>query len=164
MKNICSRLVISRRRSTRHAYVRDNVIKSQAYESEDRRPDAKDLRGQITALHTKEAGQTDKPVAPDATDKYHVPVWSDLLFRRKGLGFFLVRSGIENSAIWKELAWSVTVESVRVQPKIIETMKRPPARLPQNVMNQCRSIFHIDSRRWRTDTVVYCPPSVKCFS
>jgi hypothetical protein len=42
-----------------------------------------------------------------------------------------------------------------LQPVIIATMKRDPAKFPQNVTNQCISIFQILRRRWSTETVVY---------
>lgn len=42
-----------------------------------------------------------------------------------------------------------------LQPKMMETMNRDPARLPQKVMNQWSSILQMGKRRCRTDTAVY---------
>ena len=50
------------------------------------------------------------------------------------------------------------VGDVDLQPVMRATRKSEPARLPQKVMNQWRSIFWRLSRRCMTATAVYCGP------
>lgn len=60
------------------------MVESERHEGEDGPPDTHDLGCQVTALQTKEAGQTHQPVAPDAAQEDHSEVRGDLLLGGEG--------------------------------------------------------------------------------
>lgn len=80
-------------------HVGDNVIESQGHESENRPPDTDNLTGEITTLHTEEAGKTNEPVAADAAQENGLPFGCDLFLGRKGDDFALVGVGAEDFAV-----------------------------------------------------------------
>ena len=132
------------------------MVEAQRDEREDRPEDTQDLGGQVAALHAEETAQTHEPVAADGAQEDHVPVGGDLLLGREGDDFGFIGIEIEDAAVCSGQSSPRYTKRSDVQPKIMATMNSDPARFPQNVTVQCRSIFSGERRRCRTETAVYC--------
>ena len=81
------------------SHVGDNVIESERDETEDRPPDAHQLRGEITALQSKVAAHTDEPVAADTAQEDHVEFGGNLFLVGVRDDFGLVGIGRENLSV-----------------------------------------------------------------
>lgn len=76
------------------------MVKSQRYESEDRPPKTDHLRGEIAALHTEVACQTDQPITTDGLQKDLVESWNGLLLVDELLDGSEERVRIKDSTVY----------------------------------------------------------------
>lgn len=141
-------------------HVGDDVVQSQGHEGEDGPPHPDHFGCQVATLHGEEAGEADEPVAANAAQENLVKGRGDLLLGHEGDHFGLEWFRVEHGAVWADfpielvfycrpiaMYGTMIYNMGNIHLKMIAVTNNEPARFPQNVRNQCRSIRTRESRR-----------------